>query len=106
MALKESQKEVLALEQQAQIRQQLTIPNQTFRLFPNPVRNWLQLEIPINTTGQIRIYSVTGQELFNRKIDTKNSLDRINVQRLKAGVYFLEIRSDTGMVFRQKFIRT
>ena len=86
--------------------EEITIPNQTLRLFPNPVHNWLQLEIPINTTGQIRIYTVTGQELFKRKIDTKNSFDRISVQRLKAGVYFLEIRSNEGMTFRQKFVKT
>ena len=84
---------------------EVTIPNQIFRILPNPVRNWLQLEIPTNTRGNIHIYTLTGQELFRNKIDSKSSFDRMNVSHLRAGVYFLEIRSNTGMVFRQKFIK-
>ena len=83
----------------------ITIPSQTLRIFPNPVRNWLQLEKPINTTGSIFIYDITGQELFSGKIDSNNSFDRINVHRLKVGVYFLKIQTTEGMVFRQQFIK-
>ena len=84
---------------------EITIPNQTFRILPNPVRNWLQLEVPINTIGSIQIYTVDGKELIRKKIDSNNSFDRMNVHHLRAGIYFLEIRSKAGKVFRQKFIK-
>ncbi len=85
---------------------EFTIPSQTIRLFPNPVRDWLELEMPTNSvTGSIFIYDIAGRALFRREVDSDNSFDRINVDHFKAGVYFLEIQSKEGMRFRQQFIK-
>ena len=82
-----------------------TIPNHTFNVFPNPVQNWLNLEMPTLTTGHIQIYNLAGKKLLSKQITANQNYERINVHRLKAGVYFIEIRSVEGKVFRQKFIK-
>ena len=84
---------------------EFTIPYQTIRLFPNPVQHWLQLKIPTKTTGSMIIYDVTGQALLRRKIDSGYSFDRINIHRLEAGIYFLAIQSEEGIIFREKFVK-
>lgn len=68
--------------------------------YPNPVRNILNLK---NIQGDFsyRIYNVSGQLL---KSDMKQKTKSINVNELKSGIYFLEIKSSSGL-FTQKLIK-
>jgi len=73
------------------------------RVYPNPVISELQFstdhfQSPIE---HINIYDITGRLILNSSFLTPNS---INVSSLKAGIYFLEIRSGNERAM-QKFVK-
>ena len=83
----------------------LEIPSQTVHIYPNPVQNWLQLEKPIQTIGNASIYNISGQEILSKNITATSSFERINVQHLEAGIYFLKIQSEENVIVTKKFIK-
>lgn len=61
--------------------------------YPNPAQKQLYLFIPESVNvDDIRIYSLDGREISGYSID-KN---RINIENLSSGMYFLNVRSDYG----------
>ena len=72
-----------------------------FRVYPNPASSSLtieSLENGIEPAG-IKIYSITGQIVLKQPFDSS-----INVSNLKAGMYYLEISTSKGGVYKQKLV--
>ena len=70
-------------------------------VFPNPVKDWLRIESdrPIQT---IRILNIKGREVLNEQgLNSTVLAKRIN---LVAGIYILEIESESGKVHFQKLL--
>ena len=65
------------------------------KVFPNPVRDNLQISLPDIKTYEVHIFDLTGQEIFNRNIDNDDRAS-YNISNFKSGVYLLVIvdRSD------------
>jgi len=81
----------------------ITVINaEAIEVFPNPARSILYIS---NTSafGQVRITSITGQtvELFEV---TENSM-QLDVSGYDAGVYFLQLESETSGSVVKKFIK-
>ena len=59
--------------------------NVHFKVYPNPVKNTLYIT---GITGEFKVqaYSVTGQEVFNYRNNSK-----LDVSKLKQGIYFVKI---------------
>jgi hypothetical protein len=72
----------------------------TGKIYPNPVTDWLNIEIE-GTIEALNIYNVNGQLLQSAQQLQGN---RINVSQLESGVYFLQIRTESG-VFQQSFLK-
>jgi hypothetical protein len=71
-----------------------------FVLYPNPVRNTLNLQLKrIITVQNINIYNALGQ-LVLAVPDTENVFS-IDVSSLKTGNYFIKVNSDKGMAASQ-----
>lgn len=60
--------------------------HQEFKVWPNPVDDFLQLEIPEGKNVNARIFDVTGKVVF-QLINPKNE---INVTKLIPGMYFIK----------------
>jgi hypothetical protein len=60
---------------------------QSFKIYPNPASDFVIIETQDNIKD-INIYSVSGQKVLN----TQNK--KINIQGLKTGIYFIEIKTD------------
>ena len=72
-----------------------------FAIYPNPATTFLNLVVPDNTSIiNIKINDVTGKTVVAQTGHT----NQINVQQLPAGLYFIEIKTDTG-ISHQKFIK-
>ncbi|MBU2557761.1 MAG: T9SS type A sorting domain-containing protein [Bacteroidetes bacterium] len=63
------------------------------RLQPNPVRDILQLEVPLGEQSviNIKIFNSAGQLKFNAKKTVGNKRISIDLMRLPAGIYTLQI---------------
>jgi hypothetical protein len=74
-------------------------------IYPNPVRNILNISTPSVTAGwQMRISDINGRKvLINSLTKQKTSID---VNRLAAGIYIIEIINGDGIVIKQeKFVK-
>lgn len=75
-----------------------TKPYKTYKIYPNPTKEILTIEgVSIK---QITIYSTTGQIV--KKINCDDELVNINVGNLQAGIYFVNIIDDKGLLTSKK----
>ena len=76
------------------------------RLYPNPATSVLQIDLSYDTRWMgktIFISNLTGQTVMNVVITSKNQ--RIDISKLKSGMYFLAAKKDDGESMKQKFMK-
>lgn len=80
------------------------IINSDLVIYPNPVKNWLYLNIPDEflNNSQIVICNLFGQILINS--DIKSNHEKLNLVKLKSGFYSLSIYSENKRI-NKKFIK-
>ncbi|WCO01398.1 T9SS type A sorting domain-containing protein [Psychroserpens ponticola] len=74
-----------------------SINEHTFSVYPNPVNN--ELNISSTTNGHYNILNVNGQTLKQGVLVNGNN--NINLSQLKSGLYFLNIKNDTGSILKK-----
>ena len=72
----------------------------TVNLYPNPVKNILNLNSPTNSITKVEIYSVIGKKV----LEFRQNLDKMNIEELSSGLYLIKIYSD-DISFTTKFIK-
>ena len=67
----------------------------SFRLYPNPASQYIELLIPANQEkiSSLKVYSVAGTLIDQKVLSGKIESFRYDVSRFKNGVYFMEINS-------------
>ena len=72
-------------------------------VMPNPSNKFIDLNIPSNIgLKKVRIFNPTGEEVRNYSVDLSN---RITVEQLASGIYFLEVITTDDHVYNTKFIK-
>ena len=76
-------------------------PSTDLRVYPNPASNLISLQLPAEY-GKItvRIHDLTGRVVLNKNIDNH----QISIADLPNGTYFLQCITDSGQIFRAKFL--
>jgi hypothetical protein len=67
-----------------------------WKIFQNPAQKELFLNTsfaPCNRNYQLTIYNAIGQRISEKKIDFPD-YDKINIERLSSGIYFVHVFSD------------
>ena len=74
-----------------------------FKLFPNPVNTYLEVQFNQNTKKSIEIYSITGALMYSI---TNISDDQftIDVHDLNSGIYFLKVHTGNRTTVK-KFVK-
>ena len=57
------------------------------RIYPNPVADYLQLEVPAKKETQLSLLNMEGKVVF----ELENKSQRVNISMLKRGFYFLKV---------------
>jgi len=71
-------------------------------LYPNPVKNNLNIQSSIQPIDFVKIYSLTGQLLKYENVNTDSSI--INVSNLASGEYFIQLYSGKKIALK-KFLK-
>jgi aminopeptidase N len=73
----------------------------SMRFFPNPAKDLVQVEFSDQSVkiNSITVISVTGQETL-----IQNNLNKINVSELSAGVYFVTVNTNQGVIKKKLVI--
>jgi hypothetical protein len=69
-------------------------------VYPNPTGGQLSFETPI--TGEVKVYTISGQLLLNLELFEEQS---INLDNLQNGLYFLEIQTEKGRIREKVMIQ-
>lgn len=64
------------------------VSKKNFSIYPNPASDFIQIESPENIK-EVNIYSASGQKVMTTQVD------KINIQSLNTGIYFVEIKTST-----------
>jgi hypothetical protein len=59
-------------------------------VYPNPVKNYVNLQFPAHNDYEIHIFDLTGKEVF-QQVSESNSEAQYQLSNLKAGVYLLVV---------------
>jgi hypothetical protein len=79
-------------------------PASFLQLYPNPATNILNVRFNnLESEGEIRIFSIHGQELRRILLDGKQLEYQLYIPGLKAGIYFLVFYSNRSVLFKEKF---
>lgn len=83
---------------------ELTIENENFIVFPNPVKNELaiRLKYPQQEEIEVRIYTLKGKIVHQTK--SASTHFNLNSSELANGTYFVELSSKNGIIGREKFV--
>ena len=75
-------------------------------VFPNPTTDFftLQLEGEVSDNVNVRLLTSTGQMVYTQTDLSLNSTTEIPVTNLSAGIYFLQINSETATTVRRVMI--
>ncbi|WP_298239012.1 T9SS type A sorting domain-containing protein [uncultured Algibacter sp.] len=76
------------------------LANSKFSVFPNPVRNILNVATSNSAVAKIEVYSILGKKV----LEIKNS-DAINVSALARGVYISKIYGNNNSVSTKRFVK-
>jgi len=75
-----------------------------FVVFPNPVKQLLQISCNFYADADYTITDVAGKQIMYGKLLTDKSIQSIDVSALENGIYFLKVK-DKSKSFFEKFIK-
>lgn len=66
-----------------------------FCVYPNPAKNNFMVALPADKKGYIKIFNLTGQQLFMQSLSNQHKLD-INISNFKSCLYFVKYSDEKG----------
>ncbi|MCB0643369.1 MAG: T9SS type A sorting domain-containing protein, partial [Phaeodactylibacter sp.] len=81
--------------------QQLEVPV-AVALFPNPAAQYLNIRLQEVVDAQVRVLDTGGQQVVSRQLHGDHLL--LPLDRLPAGIYFVEVTLESGRIFTEKVI--
>lgn len=75
----------------------------SFIIYPNPVKENLTINNISNQSVTATIYDVNGKHI--QRQDIKNNISTINVKTLKSGLYFVVFENEVGERVSKKFVK-
>ncbi len=76
------------------------VENASVRIYPNPVKDFLQIENDKSKINQIEVLDLSGKIIYQ----FNNLTDHIDVSTLSQGIYFVKVETEKGIVTK-KFVK-
>lgn len=72
------------------------------KIYPNPFSNQLTFSVSVNEETTVALYNFLGQEILQQTFTNSTT---INTEQLADGIYYYELRNDTGTLKTGKVIK-
>ena len=72
------------------------VSNESFKLYPNPVEDYLYIQSSDTTIKNIDIYSILGKKIYST-----SSENRLDMSSYSAGIYFVKINNSTFKIVKK-----
>lgn len=90
-------------------KEQLVVSNEKLAMYPNPVNDALNIKLISEYKGSVKltIIDVSGKTVITMNAEKQQSdyYNRISVNTLKPGVYFMNVYMQNGKSFTTKFLK-
>jgi len=73
-----------------------SVSNESFKLYPNPVEDYLYIQSSDTTIKNIDIYSILGKKIYST-----SSENRLDMSSYSAGIYFVKINNSTFKIVKK-----
>lgn len=73
--------------------------NETFKFYPNPANNKINIEGFQDSEFNLSILNINGQELLKQEI--RNRKTQIDISKLPSGIYFIKLTNDETVEVRK-----
>mgnify|MGYP006060665459 FL=1 len=73
-----------------------SVSNESFKLYPNPVEDYLYIQSSDTTIKNIDIYNILGKKIY-----TSSSENRLDMSSYSAGIYFVKINNSTFKIVKK-----
>ena len=73
-----------------------SVSNETFKLYPNPVEDYLYIQSSDTTIKNIDIYNILGKRIYS-----STSENRLDMSSYSAGIYFVKINNSTFKIVKK-----
>jgi len=70
-------------------------------IYPNPTNNILNIQMPQPIDGTLSISNVLGQQVYEGKMASSNSLTQVSMGNLPQGIYLLKIETSNQTVIKR-----
>ncbi|MAO33043.1 MAG: hypothetical protein CL824_06000 [Crocinitomicaceae bacterium] len=75
--------------------------NIKFKCYPNPSKNKIRVQYEMNTSGSLKLLNIEGKTLIDQKIPLGNQTIEIDTHKLKKGIYFINLYSNTASLTKK-----
>jgi hypothetical protein len=84
-----------------------TFLESTFTIFPNPSKGSFNIEFKdLSSSYSVEVFDVTGKTIYENNFDqSSNLIQTINLGNTSNGVYFINIKSDKGIVTKKLIVQ-
>ena len=65
-----------------------------FTIFPNPIKNYINLDFREDISGNIKIFDLVGRKVYDKKVINQHS-EKIKISGFQDGVYIIKISGKT-----------
>lgn len=81
-----------------------TLNDKAFNIFPNPVNDMLNVNLPSSNCTISQIVDLSGRTVYSEKLGTGQIMQAISTKNLKSGYYILIVTDNEG-IHRRQFIK-
>lgn len=79
------------------------------KVFPNPMYEEVNLKFESNETfsAQVVVYDLMGRQMLTKRVEVFNGSNqvRLDVNNLSNGIYLLQVRNNSGVLFTEKVVK-
>ena len=83
----------------------VTEENASINIFPNPSDGITNIETKQISNAELSVYSLMGQKVFSKKINTTNTVQQLDFSFLVKGTYIIQIKNEKNNIIRKLVIQ-
>jgi hypothetical protein len=77
-----------------------------FKIYPNPSKGSFTIEFKeLANSYAVEVYDITGKVIYDNNFELASSLvQTINLENAGSGIYFVNIKTDSGLLITKKIV--
>ena len=79
----------------------IAVNNITLSIYPNPAVNFAVIDFKNTDAKSVEVYNEMGSKVYSADIADKNTLHKIDIAALPAGIYYVKVATTSSPIFKK-----